>query len=61
MRHRNLEYLEGQLEGHRLAQRSKMEHADRQVIHLAFPVLSRCASFAAVFNPALMHVLDTSK
>lgn len=29
---RNLEYLEGQLEGHRLLQRNKMEIADRQVV-----------------------------
>lgn len=29
---RNLEYLEGQLESHRLLQRNKMEIADRQVV-----------------------------
>lgn len=29
---RNLEYLEGQLEGHRLLQRNKMDIADRQVV-----------------------------
>ncbi len=33
---RNLEYLEGQLEGHRLLQRNKMEIADRQVV-LSYP------------------------
>ena len=31
--HRNLEYLEGQLEAHRLAQRNKMEMADRYALH----------------------------
>ena len=31
---RNLEYLEGQLEGHRHIQRSKMEVADRQALML---------------------------
>lgn len=33
-RFRNLEYLEGQLEGHRLVQRNKMELADKNMKHM---------------------------
>lgn len=38
---RNLEYLQGQLEGHRLLQRNKMEIADRQVLlfYASFPLM----------------------
>jgi len=42
---RNLEYLEGQLEGHRLLQRNKMEIADRQVV----------LSYASFFLPYFGH------